>query len=215
MSTDVPTRRSDVRVGVPTGAAPPAAAPVEHDLAGLPLGRAHRPGPSGAFGPGFWSSVDMALVPAEGTVVAHLADRRLRFVPTSHGWVCSAGPHHRLTVADRTWRLEVGTGRRTACATFDGHGLLSTWSSDSGSLRLRRDARRRVIAIDHDAGRLQLDWADDRVVQVAASDGRVATYTYGSHGASTGRLVSVRRPDGVVSYRWAGEHATRRHLAAL
>lgn len=219
-TTEVPTRRSDVRVGVPTGAVPPNAAPVEHDLPGEHpvLARRYRAGDvrTGAFGRGFRTLLDLALVPVDGHVVVEFPDRRsLRFVPTSTGWLCTAGPHHELTVAEHTWRLAIDTGGRAGVAEFDERGHLTAWSSPAASVLLRRDRRGRAIAIDDGRHRLELAWDGGHVVQVTTGRGQTATYAYGTGGAALHRLVRVRRPDGVVSYSWHDGCATRRHLAAV
>lgn len=219
MFADVPTRRSDVRDGVPTGAVPHSAAPVEHDLpAGRPsLARRHRPDVStpGVFGAGFRTLIDLALVAVDGHVVVEFADARtLRFVPTSRGWLCTAGPHHALSVVDRTWHLALDVDDGRATARFDGLGRLTAWTSEVGSIELRRDAHGRVVTLDDGGRRLHLDWADDVISRAATEHGHVATYRYELDTAGTRRLARVHRPDGVVSYSWSGNSVRRRHLAA-
>lgn len=220
MSPDAFAPGADVRAGVPAGAVPPNAAPAEHDLpvGGPALARIYRPDHlrGGAFGPGFRTLLDLSLVAVDGHVVVELPDRhRLRFVPTSHGWMCTAGPHHSLAVDDRTWRLTIDAGRRAATAEFETHGLLTSWTSDAAAVRLARDQRGRAIAVDDGRHRLHLAWVDDRIVQATTDRGHTATYEYGTAGASAGRLVRVRRPDGVVTYVWRDGTASRRHLAAV
>lgn len=220
MSTDDPTRRSDVRAGVPTGAVPSRTAPVEHDLpAGGPsLARRHRPDVStpGVFGSGFRSLLDLALAPVDGHVVVEFPDARtLRFVPTSRGWLCTAGPLHELTVAERTWHLTLDIGHHAADARFDEAGRLTAWTSSVGSVRLRRDRRGRTISIDDGSHRVHLDWADDVITQASTDRGLTVTYRYASDESGHPRLIRVHRPDGVVSYTWSGCHARRRHLAAV
>lgn len=220
MSTDDPTRRSDVRAGVPTGAVPSHAAPVEHDLPpGRPsLARRHRPDftTAGVFGSGFRTLIDLALVPVDGHIVLEFADARtLRFVPTSTGWLCTAGPLHTLTVDDRTWRLGLDAARGAATARFDELGRLTAWISRAASIRLRRDAAGRAISIDDGGHRLHLDWADGSIAQAATDRGQTVTYRYEIDRDGLRRLVRVHRPDGVVSYTWVGGRARRRHLAAV
>lgn len=220
MSTDDPTRRSDVRAGVPTGAVPPSAAPVEHDLpVGRPsLARRYRPDltTAGVFGCGFRALIDLALAPVDGHVVVDFPDARtLRFVPTSHGWLCTAGPLHTLTVVDRTWQLDIRASRGTATARFDELGRLTAWSSSAGAIRLRRDRRGRTISIDDAGHRLHLGWADDVIAQASTEHGLTVTYRYDVDRAGVRRLTQVRRPDGVVLYAWSDGNAHRRHLAAV
>ena len=205
---------------MPAGAVPSRAAPVEHDLPpGRPsLARRHRPDLAmpGVFGSGFRSLIDLALVPVDGHVVLEFADaRRLRFVPTSSGWLCTAGPLHTLTVADRTWHLTLDADHGAATAGFDELGRLTAWTSDAGSVRLHRDERGRAISIDDGGHRLHLAWADDVITQASTDRGHTVTYRYEVDRDGLRRLVRVHRPDGVVSYTWAGGSARRRHLAAV
>jgi hypothetical protein len=220
MSTDDPTRRTDVRAGVPTGAVPPIAAPVEHDLpAGRPsLARRYRPErpTPGVFGSGFRALIDLALQPVDGHVVVEFPDARcLRFVPTSQGWLCTAGPLHALTVVHRHWQLALDVGRHGATAQFDELGRLSAWTSSAGSIRVRRDRRGRAIAIDDHGHRLHLDWADDVVAQASTERGHTVAYEYGVDRTGAQRLTRVHRHDGVVSYTWNDGRACRRHLASV
>ncbi|MEZ5294831.1 MAG: hypothetical protein R2697_00735 [Ilumatobacteraceae bacterium] len=190
-----------MRAGVPTGAVPPSAAPVEHDLpAGRPsLARRHRPDVStpGVFGVGFRTLIDLALVAVDGHVVVEFADARtLRFVPTSRGWLCTAGPHHALSVVDRTWHLALDVDDGRATARFDELGRLTAWTSEVGSIELRRDAHGRVVTLDDGGRRLHLDWTDDVISRAATEHGHVVTYRYRArHGRrpSPGTRPSARR----------------------
>ena len=82
-----------------------------------------------------------------------------------------------------------------------------------GATALRYRARR-LVRLEHDSGRaLDLRWKGDRVVEIAASDGRRARFTYNDDGAlvavdnatspenydvdSAGRILSITDADGV------------------
>ena len=82
-----------------------------------------------------------------------------------------------------------------------------------GATALRYRARR-LVRLEHDSGRaLDLRWKGDRVVEIAASDGRRARFTYNGGGAlvavdnatspenydvdSAGRILSITDADGV------------------
>ena len=220
MSADDPTRRPGVRAGAPTGADPPDPAPVEHDLpAGHPsMARRHRRDltTAGVFGSGFRSLIDLALVPVDGHVIVEFPEGpTLRFVPTSTGWLCTAGPLHTLTVADRTWHLALDAARNAATARFDELGRLAAWTSDANQVRLRRDERGRAISIDDDGHRIDIDWADDVIARATTDRGQTVTYRYEIDRDGLRRLVRVHRPDGIVSYTWTDGSARRRHLRAV
>jgi YD repeat-containing protein len=183
----------------------------EHDL-GSSFVRLHRPDERrrGAFGPSFRTVVDAAVTADDGCAVVSLPTGRLRFVPTSTGWLCTAGPLHRLDVDTDGWRLHT-TGRATL--TFDRVGRLRSWRSPTRRLDAVADSSGRVIRL-HDRlarRRLHLDWTGDAVAQISDDSGTTATYTYGVADDELGRLVRVRRPDGVVTYRWSGDVAHRHH----
>ena len=204
---------------MPIGAVPSHAAPIEHDLpSGRPsLARRHRPDASepGVFGAGFRSLIDLALVPVDGHVVVEFADARtLRFVPTSRGWLCTAGPHHTLSVIDRTWYLVLDVTHDRATARFDGLGRLASWTSEAGSIGLRRDTRGRVVTLDDGGHGIHLDWTDDVIGRATSDRGHIVTYRYELDSEGIRRLARVDRPDGVVSYSWSGNSVRRRHLAA-
>ena len=186
---------------------------VEHDLPGAPLRRTYRAGAAepGAFGVGFRSAVDLQLRAVDGHVcVSAATGDDLRFVPTSTGWLCTAGPIHRLTASGVGWSLVVD---RHSQIEFDLAGRPRAWRTASGLLDTVVDGRGRIVVLrDRTAHRdLHLDWDGAHVVQVATSDGATASYTYGVDGADSVRLLRVVRPDGVVTYRWDDDDIVHRH----
>ena len=211
--TTVRTPTTAWRVPEPSAAAGGPGGFVEHDLGGgSSFVRLHRPdeGRHGAFGPGFRTVVDVELVADDGCAVVSLPAGRLRFLPTSTGWLCTAGPLHRLDADTDGWRVHTTGG---AMLAFDRRGRLRSWRSPTRHLDTVTDSSGRVIRL-HDRlarRRLHLDWTGDAVAQISDDSGTTATYTYDVLDAALGRLVRVRRPDGVVTYRWCGGVAHRTH----
>jgi hypothetical protein len=186
---------------VPAGAL--ASAAVEHDLPGVSLHRTFRAvrAAPGAFGIGFRSVLDLALRAVDGHACVSAVDGDdLRFVPTSTGWLCTAGPTHRLVVSAEGWSLVLD--RRTR-VDFDRLGALRTWQTADGLLDTVVDRRGRIVVLrDHRAHRdVHLDWDGGRVVQIATLDGATASFTYGVDGPDADRLLRVVRPGPT---RWCG-----------
>jgi YD repeat-containing protein len=181
-------------------------ASTEHDLPGTPLRRTFRTGRAelGAFGVGFRSVVDLGLRAIDGHVRVLASDGDdLRFLPTSTGWLCTAGPLHRLSATTSGWSLVLD---RHTHVEFDPTGTLRAWRTATGLLDTVVDRRGRIIVLRDRARhrRVHLDWDGARVVQVATCDGATASYTYGVVGDDADRLLRVVRPDGIVTYRWDG-----------
>ena len=209
-----PTRPDPVAasIGRP-GMLPPT---VEHDLPGSALRRTFRAGRTdpGGFGVGFRSIVDLALRAVDGHVCVSAADGDdLRFVPTSTGWLCTAGPLHDLAASTVGWSLVLD--RRT-CVEFDLSGAPRAWRSSNSHVDTVVDRRGRIVALRDRTTRrrVHLDWDGARVVQVATDDGATASYTYGLEGTDAGRLLRVVRPDGVITYRWGNGGVRRHHRAS-
>ena len=204
---------------MPTGAVSSRTAPVEHDLrADRPaLARSYRPDLTtpGVFGCGFRTLIDLALKAVDGHVVVDFPDgRRLRFVPTSRGWLCTAGPRQSLTVDGRAWHLLIETRLGAATAQFDRLGRLAAWTSPAGSIGVRRDERGCAISIVDGGDRLGLGWTDGVITRATTGRGQTVSYRYDVDRAGERRLTRVHRPDGVVSYTWTGGTARRAYRAA-
>lgn len=168
----------------------------------------------GAFGVGFRSVLDLTLRAVDGHVcVAAPGGDDLRFVPTSTGWLCTAGPLHCLTASEHGWSLVLD---RRSRIEFDRSGRLRAWRSGTGVLDTVTDRRGRIVVLrDRTARRdVHLDWDGTRVVQIATSDGATASYTYTLEGVGAGRLLRVVRPDGVVTYEWGTDAVRRDHRAS-
>jgi len=147
---------------------------VEHDLpsSGPVLARTHRPDRHlpGVFGPGFWTVLDVGLRASDGVVSVGLpSGDELRFVPTSTGWLCTAGPHHHLVSLDDQWRL---TCVRQLDIVFDRDGRWCRWQTGDARFDIARDSVGHPVTLtDASRRRFHLDWVDDRIAQVATDAG--------------------------------------------
>ncbi|HEY4937486.1 MAG TPA: DUF6531 domain-containing protein, partial [Actinomycetota bacterium] len=156
----------------------------------------------GAFGAGWSSLLDMALVAGagEGITVALADGAEIGFLAGDDG-VLRPETRPSLSLShldDGTWVLADGPASAAATWRFDAAGTLTGWSRGRSQVFVERSEGRVVALVEASSGRrVSVSWEGGRVASVAAGDGRSVAYAYDEGG----HLVSVSRPSGGVSYR--------------
>src|SRR3984893_1002043 len=156
----------------------------------------------GACGAGWSSLLDMALVAGagEGITVALADGAEIGFLAGDDG-VLRPETRPSLSLShldDGTWVLADGPASAAATWRFDAAGALTGYSRGRSQVAVERSEGRVVALAEASRGRrVAVAWGGGRVASVAAGDGRSVAYAYDDGG----RLVSVSRPSGGVSYR--------------
>ncbi|HEX9315139.1 MAG TPA: DUF6531 domain-containing protein, partial [Actinomycetota bacterium] len=154
----------------------------------------------GAFGPGWSSTLDMALAAGagEGIVVALPDGAEVGFFAGDDG-VLRPETRPGLSLShldDGTWVLADGPAPGATRWRFDAAGTLTAISRGAARLSLEREGSEVVRLVEASSGRwVTLSWEGARVSSAASSDGREVAYAY-----AEGHLVGVGRPSGAVSY---------------
>ena len=166
----------------------------------------------GAFGLGWSSIVDTRLEFDDAGASLVLADgRQIDFPRAGSGWDRGVGENYWLEeVAASTFTgadLTVTTGRLLLVTDNVGgwwaFTTAGTWlGSGRGSgtaVTVVRNTSGQITRLAHQRGRfIDVEYADDRVVSVHASDGRRIEYLYDEQR----RLIGVTDPVGTRTYRW-------------
>ncbi|GAA1496879.1 DUF6531 domain-containing protein [Paeniglutamicibacter kerguelensis] len=170
----------------------------------------------GVFGPGWASVFETRLeLDDEGASLVLADGRHVRFPRLGAGWDRAAGESFWLNSetpagsgpsdeagqnASALSEVLVASNNAGSRWVFTPAG---TWlSADAGpgtSVSVHRDAAGAVAELVHEHGRrVRAEWSGERIVVLAASDGRRVEFEYDERG----QLVSVAGPGGVRRYGW-------------
>ncbi|GAA3591743.1 hypothetical protein GCM10022198_14610 [Klugiella xanthotipulae] len=165
----------------------------------------------GLFGPGWSSALETALTLSDEGAVWRMDDgREVHFPREGTGWGRGVGENVWLA-SEATEAVPEGADRDLGSTLVVRDNSGSWWSftaagvwlgSGSGAgtaVRVVRDGEGDITRLVHERGRfLTVEYGAGRVAVVQASDGRRVEYVYDE----AGRLVGVRSPLGVRTYRW-------------
>ncbi|HWD72341.1 MAG TPA: DUF6531 domain-containing protein, partial [Actinomycetota bacterium] len=160
---------------------------------------------AGAFGAGWSSTLDMALVAGagEGISVGLPDGAEVGFSAGDDG-VLRPETRPALSLShldDGTWVLAGGPAPGATRWRFDAAGTLTAISRGAAQVALERSGGEVVRLVEASSGRwVTLTWEGGRVSSATSSDGRGVAYAYDGDG----HLVGVRRPSGAVAYRIEG-----------
>lgn len=154
---------------------------------------------TGVFGPGWSSILDTRLEFGDDGARFIMADgRQMDFPRAGAGWDRGVGENYWLDEdADRVLTVTDNTGCWWA---FSPAGMWLGFGSGPGSaVHVVRDDAGQIRQLAHERGRcIDIEYIDQRVVSVSASDGRRIEYAYDDQR----RLISVTDAVGTRSYRW-------------
>ena len=151
----------------------------------------------GAFGPGWSSWTETGLrLDAEAAHWVLPDGREVVFPRLADGWDRATTEAYWLTAAPHGWSVTDNTGGTWA---FDRSGLLTSHDRGPGTRVTLTHEAGRLTRLAHERGRsITLAWAEDRVAEARASDGRRIAYGYDE----VGRLTTATGPQGTRTYRW-------------
>ncbi|MFC7623801.1 DUF6531 domain-containing protein [Microlunatus sp. GCM10028923] len=159
-------------------------------------------GAVGPFGPGWSSIVDQRLELADDGARLVLPDgRQVLFPRQGDGWDRAPGEALWLDrVEGESGAMLVVTGNNGTRWTFSTGGQWYASSRGAGTgIVAERDDAGKLVRLMHERGRwIEIGWADGRIGEVTASDGRRMAYAYDD----AGQLVSATGPNGTRTYSW-------------
>ncbi|MDO5068121.1 MAG: DUF6531 domain-containing protein [Propionibacteriaceae bacterium] len=155
---------------------------------------------SGAFGPGWSSWVECGLEIGDSTARFTLPDGRVVVFPREGtGWGRAVGENLWLDATPQGLRVSTNTG--LAFELTEGGTLLAVDGGPGSRISFER-VEGQLVRVSHEFGRsLSVEWQGERIVAVAASDGRRVDYSYDE----AGRLIAAAGPGGTRSYGWNDE----------
>lgn len=167
---------------------------------------------TGVFGRGWSSIVDVRLEFGDEGAGFVMADgRQIHFPRAGSGWERGIGENYwleeidgatfyRANLATSNDRLFVVTNNAGGWWAFTSAGAwLGAGAGPGTTVTVQRNAAGQVTRLVHERGRfLDIEYAEDRLVSVHASDGRRVEYLYDDQR----RLVGVATEAGRRTYRW-------------
>ncbi|WP_187977399.1 DUF6531 domain-containing protein [Mycetocola sp. JXN-3] len=164
---------------------------------------------AGAFGPGWGSIFDTRLDLGDEGASIVLPDGRTQNFPrlgdgwdravAENAWLTREAPGTAWLAGDDAEVLVVRDNAGSRWIFSPGGAWLGQDAGPGTAVRTRRDSENRITEVEHERGRsFRVEWSDQKVVVLAASDGRRVEFGY----AESGELISAQGPGGTRRYRW-------------